>query len=546
MGRDVTLKAAAREKLIEGINFVADAVKQTLGPQGGPIFLEGPHWASPDRCTKDGVTVAKDISCSDQRVNMGCNLVKSVAGKAVELAGDGTTTATILAQALSVEGHKMIVAGMKPQNIKKGIEKAVVAVVENLKSMSIPVSSNDKIKQIGTISANGDEEVGIKIAEAMEKVGKEGILTIEESRSTDFEVEVVHGMRFDKGYISPYFVTNGDKMVTEFHKPFILLLQKKLALGKPLEDVMTKILNTGRPVLLIAEDYEPTAIQWLVTNKVKAGLQVCAVKAPLYGNFMQDVMEDIATLTQGKVYVEELGIDLQNIPIEFLGGAEKVIITNEHTTIVHGHGKPEDIEARCEALRAEIKEKKKERLVTALEQRLARLTGGIAVLRVGGLTEMSMKERKDRVEDAVHATKAAVEEGIVPGGGVALFNTRSALDDLLKDSTLSLEVKAGIGIVKAALSAPLRQIVENAGESPDVVASTIDLSDNDNYGYDACSMEFVDMIEAGIIDPTKVVRIAIQAASDIAVLALTAQGLITEDRATREEMIRTAILGKHK
>lgn len=543
MAKDVTLHDEAREKLIEGINFVADTVKQTLGPKGKLVFLQGNNWTDKDRATKDGVSVAKEISSHDPKINIGCSLVKNVANKAVELAGDGTTTATLLAQALVVEGNKMIVAGMQSTNIREGINRGVDAVVGELKKMSRDVSSSEEIKQVGTISANGDEEIGIKIAEAMEKVGKEGILTIEESRSTDFEVEVAQGMRFNKGHVSPYFVTNTNKMIAELDQPFVLLLQKKLAHGKVLEDVMTKILNIGRPVLIIAEDYEPTALTWLVTNKVRAGLQVCAVKAPFYGNFMHDVMEDLAILTQGKVYADELGMELQNITIDFLGSAEKVIVTAEHTTIVGGRGKPEAIEERCNAIRAEIEEKKKDRLVTALEERLARLTGGVAVLRVGGTTETAMKERKDRVDDAVHATKAAVQEGIVPGGGVALFNTRKALDNLLNDSELSQEVKAGITIVRRAVEAPLREIVSKTGQRAEVIANEIELSSNPNYGYDARNMRFVDMIEAGIVDPTKVVRIAIECAGNIAAMALDAGALVTQNDKVYDERIKTAFFG---
>lgn len=540
MGRDLTFSAKAREDILKGVNFVADAVKVTLGPQGRNVFIESAMGAVPPRITKDGVTVAKNVHSSDQTVNMGCQLVHTVAGKAVELAGDGTTTATILAQSMATEGNKVIVAGMRPLNVKKGIDKAVSAVVERLKSISREVSTNEEIVQVGTISANGDTEVGEKIAEAMREVGKEGVITIAESKTDNFYVDVVKGMRFDNGYVSPYFCTNPNKATAELNDVYILFLKQKVVTAMPLTEIANSIFQLGKSLLIIAEDFEPTALPHLIHAKI-GGLKVCAVKAPSYGNFMHDYLEDMAILTNGSVYTPDLGIDLKNIEATFCGTAEKVIVTNEHTTIVNGNGDPEKVAARCDAIRGEIEEKKATHKVTILEERLARLTGGIAVLNVGGMTEAAMKERKDRVDDALHATKAAVEEGIVAGGGVALLYSTSVLNDLLKDSELHEEVRAGINIVKRALEVPVRQIVENAGGAPDVVVNQLFASDSNSYGYDAAKMEFNDMFDAGIVDPTKVVRTALQASADIAGLLLTAECLITEDKEAREEMIRNAM-----
>jgi chaperonin GroEL len=547
MGNDLTFRNDAREQLLKGIDAVADMVKVTLGPQGGLVALEPHMGIGAVRLTKDGVTIAKSISLSNNLQEGGANLARSVANKAVELSGDGTTTATILLQAIAKESNKMILAGMKPTNIKKGINIAVKTVIEELKTISKPVQTNEEISNVGTVSANGDREVGDKIAEAMEKVGKEGIITVEESKNFDFELEVVEGMRFDKGYINYHFCTNAEKQIVEFDNPYIMLLDKKIIDIKPLADICTAIMKEGRPLVIIAEDFEEIPLATLIRNKYQ-GFNVCAVKAPMFGNFMRDSLEDIAILTQGTVFKTELGIALEAMPVTMLGAAKKVIITRENTTIINGAGDHQIIKDRCDSLRYEIAEKNKTHIaynVTVLEERLARLTGGVAVLKVGGATDVEMKERKDRVDDALLATKAAVEEGIIPGGGVALFYAGKKL----LATGYNDEIIAGINIIKRALEAPLRQIITNAGMGDEIVIN--ELSKNykedgqfNNYGFDANNMMYVDMLEAGIIDPTKVVRSALESAASVALNVINTQGLVTEDKATRLDLIRQALQGK--
>lgn len=543
MGKIITNSMQAREELLKGIDAVADAVKQTLGPQGRTVCIESTMGALPPRITKDGVTVAKSINLNNPQQELGAALVKSVANKAVELAGDGTTTATILAQAIAREANKVIAAGMKPMNLKKGIELATAKVLEQIKAVSRPVSTDEEIAQVGTISANGDREVGLKIAEAMKKVGKEGVITVEESRNADFEVDVVEGMRFDNGYLSPAFCNNQQKMIVELDNPWILLLEKKINDMKPLNDVLNSIIQSGRPLLIIAEDFEGSSLGSLIHNKLQ-GFPVCAVKAPMFGQFMREALEDIAILTQGKLWTPDMGVDLQHITADMLGAAKKVIVTREHTTIVDGSGDPIDIAARVDSLRHHISDKKKTHNVTVQEQRLAKLTGGIAVIRVGGNTEPEMKEKKDRVDDALAATRAAVEEGIVAGGGVTLFYATRALEDLLNSSELNTEQKAGIAIVRDALEAPTRQIAINAGMSSDIVIGKLELSDDYNYGLDANEMEFTDLFAKGIIDPTKVVRIALESASSVASVIVTTEVTIVEDEEAKHELVRTALLGR--
>jgi chaperonin GroEL len=513
----------ARNQVLAGVNILADAVKVTLGPKGRNVVIEKSYGAP--RITKDGVTVAKEITLSNKFQNMGAQMIKEVASKTADLAGDGTTTATVLAQAIVTEGSKAVAAGLNPMDLKRGIDKAVEAVVEEIKKKSKKVSSQEEVAQVGTISANGDAEVGKKIAEAMEKVGKEGVITVEEAKGLEFEVNTVEGMMFDRGYLSPYFVTNADKMSVELENPFILLFEKKLSGLQPMLPLLESVVQSQRPLLIIAEDVEGEALATLVVNKLRGGLKIAAVKAPGFGDRRKAMLEDIAILTNGQVISEDLGIKLETVKLDMLGKAKKVVITKEDTTIVDGAGAKKEIEARCTQIRNQMEETTSDYDKEKLQERLAKLAGGVAVLKVGGSSEVEVKERKDRVDDALHATRAAVEEGIVPGGGSTLLYASKVLDKLKVDND---DQRAGVQIIKRALQAPVRQIVENAGLDGAVVAGKLLENSDTNHGFDAQKLEYVDMIKAGIIDPAKVVRTALQDAASVAGLLITTEALIAD------------------
>ena len=521
--KEVRFSTDARQRMLNGVDLLANAVKVTLGPKGRNVVIEKSFGAP--RITKDGVTVAKEIELSDKFENMGAQMVREVASKTSDEAGDGTTTATVLAQAIVREGAKSVAAGMNPMDLKRGIDLAVEAIIKDLKSRSKPVSSNEEIAQIGTISANGDREIGDMIARAMEKVGKEGVITSEEAKSLSSELEVVEGMQFDRGYTSPYFITNAEKMTCELESPFILLHEKKLSGLQPLLPVLEQVVQSGKPLLILAEDVEGEALATLVVNKLRGGLKVAAVKAPGFGDRRKAMMEDIAILTNGQVISEDLGIKLENVTIEMLGTAKRVVITKEETTIIEGAGNSDDIKGRCGQIRAQIDETTSDYDREKLQERLAKLAGGVAVIRVGGATETEVKEKKDRVEDAMHATRAAVEEGIVPGGGVALLYAAKALDGLKTEND---DQHVGVGIVRRALQAPCRQIAENAGDDGAVVAGKLVEANDPNLGFDAQNGKYVDMFKAGIIDPTKVVRTALQDAASVAGLLVTTEAMIAE------------------
>jgi len=521
--KDVRFSAEARAKMLRGVDILADAVKVTLGPKGRNVVLEKSFGAP--RITKDGVSVAKEIELADKFENMGAQMVKEVAVKTGDLAGDGTTTATVLAQAIVREGAKAVAAGMNPMDLKRGIDMAVEAVVEDLKKRSKKISTSEEVAQVGTISANGDREIGDMIAKAMEKVGKEGVITVEEAKSLETELDVVEGMQFDRGYLSPYFITNAEKMVCELENPYILIHEKKLSGLQPLLPVLEAVVQSGKPLLIIAEEVEGEALATLVVNKLRGGLKVAAVKAPGFGDRRKAMLEDIATLTAGQVISEELGIKLENVTLDMLGRAKRVVIEKENTTIIDGAGKKADIEARCNQIRAQIEETTSDYDREKLQERLAKLAGGVAVIRVGGATEVEVKERKDRVDDAMHATKAAVEEGIVPGGGVALLYATRALEKLQPGND---DQRVGIDIVRKAIQAPTRQIAQNAGVDGSIVVGKLLEQKNNNWGYDAQTGEYVDMMKAGIIDPTKVVRLAIQDAASVAGLLITTEAMIAE------------------
>ena len=524
MAKQIRFGTSARDQILIGANILADAVKVTLGPKGRNVVIEKSYGAP--RITKDGVSVAKEITLSNKFQNMGAQMLREVASKTNDLAGDGTTTATVLAQAIFSEGSKAVAAGLNPMDLKRGIDKAVIAIVESVKKTSKPIKSHEEIAQVGTISANGDRTIGDKIAEAMEKVGKEGVITVEEAKGFDFELDVVEGMNFDRGYLSPYFVTNAEKMTVELENPLILIFEKKLSSLQPLLPVLEAVVQSQRPLLIIAEDVEGEALATLVVNKLRGGLKVAAVKAPGFGDRRKSMLEDIAILTQGQVISEDLGIKLENVNLAMLGKAKKVSITKEDTTIVDGAGAKKEIEARCAQIKAQIEETSSDYDKEKLQERLAKLSGGVAVLKVGGATETEVKERKDRVDDALHATRAAVEEGIVPGGGVTLLYATRALDKL---KAANDDERAGINIIKRALQAPIRQIVENAGLDGAVVAGKLLESQDNNYGFDAQTLEYTDMIKAGIIDPTKVVRCALQDAASIAGLMITTEALVADE-----------------
>jgi chaperonin GroEL len=521
--KEVKFSTDARTRMLRGVDILADAVKVTLGPKGRNVVIEKSFGAP--RITKDGVTVAKEVELSDKFENMGAQMVREVASKTADLAGDGTTTATVLAQAIVREGAKAVAAGLNPMDLKRGIDLAVAAVIADVQGRSKKVSTNAEIAQVGTISANGEREIGDMIAKAMEKVGNEGVITVEEAKGLETELDVVEGMQFDRGYTSPYFVTNADKMTVELENPYILLSEKKLSTLQPLLPVLEAVVQSARPLMIIAEDVEGEALATLVVNKLRGGLKVAAVKAPGFGDRRKAMLEDISILTGGQVISEDLGIKLESVTLEMMGTAKRVTITKEDTTIVDGAGQRADIEARCKQIRAQIEETSSDYDREKLQERLAKLAGGVAVIKVGGASEVEVKERKDRVDDALHATRAAVEEGIVPGGGTALLYATKVLAGVKPGNE---EQKVGIEIVRRALQAPVRQIAENAGHDGAVVAGKLLESTETNYGFDAQSGEYTDMIKAGIIDPTKVVRTALQDAASVAGLLITTEAMIAE------------------
>ena len=524
MAKDIVYREAARGAVLKGVNALADAVKVTLGPRGRNVILDR-KFGSPT-ITKDGVTVAKEVDLKDPMENLGARMVREVASKTSDVAGDGTTTATVLAQCLFREGIKNVTAGVNPMELKKGIEKAVALVVEELKKLSKPVKGK-MIAQVGTISANSDETIGGIIAEAMEKVGKDGVITVEESKTMETVLEVVEGMRFDRGYLSPYFVTDAERMEVVLEEPYLLIYEKKISSMKDLLPVLEKIAQQGKPLLIVAEEVEGEALATLVVNKLRGTLKAAAVKAPGYGDRRKAMLEDIATLTGGKAITEDLGIKLESMKIEDLGRAKKVVIDKENTTIIEGAGKPRDIEGRVKQLRTQIEETTSDYDREKLQERLAKLVGGVAVIKVGAATETEMKEKKARVEDAMHATKAAVEEGIVPGGGVALLRSVPALDKALQDQSLGHDVRVGMETVRRALEEPLRWIANNAGHEGNIVVGKVRGMDSE-MGFNAQNNKFENLIDAGVIDPTKVVRCAIQNASSIAALMLTTEVVVAE------------------
>ncbi len=522
--KDIKYNDEARRAILRGVDTLAKAVRVTLGPKGRNVILEK-KFGSP-AVTKDGVTVAKEIELKDPFENIGAQLVREVASKTSDVAGDGTTTATVLAEYILKEGYKMMVTGANPMEVRKGIEKAVETVVEELKKLSKEVKGRKEIEQVATISANNDEEIGKKVADAMEKVGKDGVITVEEAKGIETYVEVVEGMQFDRGYISPYFVTNAEKMEAVLEEPYILLTDKKLSNIREIIPILEKVAQTGKPLLVIAEDVEGEALATLVVNKIRGTLLSCAVKAPGYGERRKAMLEDIAVLTAGQVISEEKGIKLENAQLSDLGRAKKVVVDKDNTTIIEGYGKKEDIQARMKQIKVQIEETKSDYDREKLQERLAKLAGGVAIIYAGAATETEMKERKARIEDALHATKAAVEEGIVPGGGVAYLRAIPALEELGKK--MKGDQKLGIEIVKKSLEQPLRWIAENAGYEGTLVVEEVKRAKDVNTGFDANTGQYVDMIEAGIIDPTKVERIALQNAASVASLLLTTEALVTE------------------
>jgi chaperonin GroEL len=521
--KDVKFSGDARERMLRGVDILANAVKVTLGPKGRNVVLDKSFGAP--RITKDGVTVAKEIELEDKFENMGAQMVREVASKTNDVAGDGTTTATVLAQAIVREGAKSVAAGMNPMDLKRGIDIAVQAVVKDIEKRAKKVSSSAEVAQVGTVSANGDSQVGKMIAQAMQKVGNEGVITVEEAKAMETEVDIVEGMQFDRGYISPYFVTNAEKMLAELEDAYILLHEKKLSGLQAMLPVLEAVVQSGKPLIIIAEDVEGEAIATLVVNKLRGGLKVAAVKAPGFGDRRKAMLEDIAILTGGQLISEDLGIKLENVTLNMLGRAKKVIIEKEKTTIVNGAGKKTDIEARVGQIKAQIEETTSDYDREKLQERLAKLAGGVAVIRVGGATEIEVKEKKDRVEDALNATRAAVEEGIVPGGGVALLRAKKAVGKLTNENS---DVQAGINIVLKALEAPIRQIVENSGVEGSIVVGKIMENKDETFGFDAQNEEYVDMVAKGIIDPAKVVRTALQDASSIAGLLITTEAMVAE------------------
>ena len=521
--KDVKFGADARTRMLRGVDILADAVKVTLGPKGRNVVIDKSFGAP--RTTKDGVTVAKEIELSDKFENMGAQMVREVASKTNDIAGDGTTTATVLAQAIVREGAKAVAAGMNPMDLKRGVDLAVEAVVAELQKKSKKISTSGEVAQVGTISANGEAEIGSMIAEAMERVGKEGVITVEEAKSLETELDVVEGMQFDRGYLSPYFITNAEKMVCEMENPYILLHEKKLSGLQPMLPLLEAVVQSGRPLLIVAEDVEGEALATLVVNKLRGGLKVAAVKAPGFGDRRKAMLEDIAILTGGQVISEDLGIKLETATLDMLGSAKRVVITKEETTVVDGAGKKKEIQGRCAQIRAQAEETTSDYDREKLQERLAKLAGGVAVLRVGGATEVEVKERKDRVEDAMNATRAAVEEGIVIGGGTALLNAAKVLAKL---DPVNDDQRVGIEIVARALQAPIRQIAENAGHEGSIVVGKINDAKDPALGFDAQNGKYVNMFKAGIIDPTKVVRTALQDAASIAGLLITTEAMVAD------------------
>src|ERR1700722_10997882 len=521
--KDVYFASDARDRMLRGVNTLANAVKVTLGPKGRNVVIEKSFGAP--RTTKDGVTVAKEIELTDRFENLGAQMVREVASKTNDAAGDGTTTATVLAQAIVVHGLKSVAAGMNPMDLKRGVDKAVARIVEEIKATSKKVTTNQEIAQVGSISANGDKEIGDMIAKAMDQVGNEGVITVEEAKSLETELEVVEGMEFDRGYLSPYFITNADKMEAVLEEPLILLFEKKLSSLQPLLPLLEAVVQSGRPLLIVAEDVEGEALATLVVNKLRGGLRVAAVKAPGFGDRRKAMLEDIAVLTGGELISDDLGMKLESVTINMLGRAGKVVIDKENTTIVKGAGKKKDIEGRVNQIKAQIEETTSDYDREKLQERLAKLAGGVAVIRVGGATEIEVKEKKDRVEDALNATRAAVQEGIVPGGGVALLRAKKAVGRITNDNS---DVQAGINIVLKALEAPVRQIAENAGVEGSMCVGKILENKSETFGFDAQTEEYVDMVAKGIIDPAKVVRTALQDAASVAALLVTTEAMVAE------------------
>jgi len=523
MSKDITYSEECREEIIEGINKLANAVKVTLGPRGRNVCIEQSFGAP--KITKDGVTVAKSIDLVDKKQDIGAQLIKEVAGKTGDVAGDGTTTATVMTQAIVAEGKKYLAAGRNAMDLKRGIEMASKLLLEKISSRSKPISTKEEISQVGTISANSDKEIGDKISEAMEKVGKEGVITVEEGKNLDFELETVEGMMFDRGYISPYFMTNSEKMTVELEKPLIMIFDKKLSALAPLIKLLESVAQSGRPFLIIAEDVEGEALAALIVNKMRGGLKVAAVKAPGFGDRRSAMLEDIAVLTGGNCITEDMGMKLENVTIDMLGSASKVVISKDDTVIIDGNGDKKSIEDRVRQIKCEMENSTSDYDKEKLQERLAKLAGGVAVLKVGGSTETEVKEKKDRVEDALNATRAAVEEGIVPGGSTALFYASRDLDGLKLEND---DQNAGVEILKRSVSVPLKQIVHNAGMAGDIVANELEKSNDMNFGFDSQNMEYVDMLQKGIIDPVKVVKTSLKNAVSIASLVLTTEAVITE------------------
>ncbi|MGL4294881.1 MAG: chaperonin GroEL [Aestuariivirga sp.] len=521
--KDVKFGGDARDKMLRGVDILANAVKVTLGPKGRNVVIEKSFGAP--RITKDGVTVAKEIELADKFENMGAQMVREVASKTNDIAGDGTTTATVLAQAIVREGAKSVAAGMNPMDLKRGIDMAVATAVEDIKKRAKKVKDSAEVAQVGTISANGDAFIGKEIANAMQKVGNEGVITVEEAKSLDTEVDIVEGMQFDRGYLSPYFITNADKMIADLDDPYILIHEKKLSSLQPMLPILEAVVQTGKPLVIVAEDVEGEALATLVVNKLRGGLKIAAVKAPGFGDRRKAMLEDIAILTGGQMIAEDLGIKLETVTLAMLGRAKKVRIEKENTTIIDGAGKKKDIEGRVGQIKAQIEETTSDYDREKLQERLAKLAGGVAVIRVGGATEVEVKEKKDRVDDALNATRAAVEEGIVPGGGTALLRAKAAVAKLTSDNE---DVRAGIAIVGKALEAPIRQIVENAGVEGSIVVGKILENKSSTYGFNAQTEQYGDMLEMGIVDPAKVVRTALQDAASVASLLITTEAMVAD------------------
>jgi len=523
VAKDVRFSSDARDRMLRGIEVLNNAVKVTLGPKGRNVVLDKSYGAP--RITKDGVTVAKEVELEDKFENMGVQMVREVAAKTHDTAGDGTTTATILAHAIVKEGAKLVAAGMNPMDLKRGIDLAVLAAVKDIEKRAKKIVTSEEVAQVGTISSNGDKSIGEMIAKAMQKVGKEGVITVEEAKSFETELDIVEGMQFDRGYLSPYFITNAEKMVAELEDPYILLFEKKLSSLQTMLPMLEAVVQAGKPLLIIAEDVEGEALATLVVNKLRGGLKVAAVKAPGFGDRRKAMLEDIAVLTAGEMITEELGIKLENVTLAMLGRAKRVRIDKENTTIIDGQGKKKSIEARIAQIKAQLEETSSDYDKEKLQERLAKLAGGVAIIRVGGSTEVEVKEKKDRVDDALNATRAAVEEGIVPGGGVALLRARLAVSRLTNDNS---DIEAGIKILVKALEAPIRQIVENAGVEGSIVVNAISDNKSQTFGFNAQTEQYVDTIEEGIVDPAKVVRTALQNAASVAGLLITTEAMVAE------------------